>query len=239
LQVIGAGLPRTATLTQKIALEMLGVGPCYHMVTVLSDLDRVRLWQQALAGDARWDEIFAGFESTVDWPGSFFYRELIDVYPDAKVVLSVRDPDRWAASMAATVLAVNRRDNLMGLLSQARSLVDPGWRAFNEMTATMVSRCVGLNGNGAASTPADVLRRHVDEVKATVPSRRLLVWAADDGWGPLCDFLGLPVPGGAFPHVNDSAMFEDRVVEGALSALNHYSTQRHQSPDKPEIVLAD
>jgi hypothetical protein len=237
MQVIGAGLPRTATLTQKIAFEMLGVGPCYHMVTVLSDLDRVGLWLEALAGDARWADVFAGFQSTVDWPGSFFYRELIDVYPDAKVVLSVRDPDRWAASMAATVLAANRRDNLMGLLSEARALVDPGWRAFNQMTATMVSGQEGLAGD--VTHAADVLRRHIDEVKATVPSRRLLVWAAEDGWAPLCDFLGRPVPDAPLPNVNDSAMFEERLIEGALAALTRYSTERHQSPEEPESVLAD
>jgi hypothetical protein len=239
LHVIGAGLPRTATLTQKIALEMLGLGPCYHMVTVLSDLDRVGLWRQALAGEARWDDIFAGFQSTVDWPGSFFYRELIDVYPDAKVLISVRDPETWAASMAATILATNRRDNIMGLLSEARSLVDPGWRAFNQMTAAMISGHNGLVGDTPASTRADVLRRHVDEVKATVPPRRLLVWAPQDGWAPLCDFLAVPVPDAELPHVNDSAMFEDRVVEGALAALSRYSSERQQSADRPHSLLAD
>ncbi len=42
MKVIGAGLPRTGTLTQKVALEMLGLGPCYHWVDVLADLDRWR-----------------------------------------------------------------------------------------------------------------------------------------------------------------------------------------------------
>src|SRR5271166_2959080 len=96
MTVIGAGLPRTATLSQKVALEMLGLGPCYHMVDILSDLDRVESWSNALQGTANWDEIFAGYHSTVDWPGSFFYRELIDKYPEAKVVLSVRAGDAWS-----------------------------------------------------------------------------------------------------------------------------------------------
>ena len=90
MQVIGAGLPRTGTLSQKIALEMLGFAPCYHMVNVLGNLDLAEDWRRALDGDQRWDEIFDEFESTVDWPGSYYYRELMDKYPDAKVVLGSR-----------------------------------------------------------------------------------------------------------------------------------------------------
>src|SRR5438067_6231148 len=103
MKVIGAGLPRTATLTQKVALEMLGVGPCYHMVNVLSDLTLADDWRDALEGRADWDKLLGGFESTVDWPGGFFYRELLDAYPDAKVLLSVRDPAAWEHSMRDTV----------------------------------------------------------------------------------------------------------------------------------------
>ena len=106
MKVIGVGLPRTGTLTQKVALEMLGYGPCYHMVNVLQNLELVQLWHDALEGNADWDKIFAGNESTVDWPGGFFWKELMAYYPDAKVVLSVRDPDKWERSMRDTVWAV-------------------------------------------------------------------------------------------------------------------------------------
>ena len=93
MKVIGAGLPRTGTLSQKVALEMLGFGPCYHMVNVLTDLPLPEHWERGDGrGPADWDAIFGEHESTVDWPGSFFYRELADAYPEAKVVLSVRDP---------------------------------------------------------------------------------------------------------------------------------------------------
>src|SRR5579864_6711512 len=99
MRLIGAGLPRTGTLSQKAALEMLGIGPCYHMVTVLRDLDQTRVWRRALDGQARWGEIFNGCQATVDWPGSFFYRELVDAFPDAKVLLSIRDAEAWEGSM--------------------------------------------------------------------------------------------------------------------------------------------
>src|SRR5215469_1351729 len=98
MQVIGAGLPRTATLTQKISLEMLGIGPCYHMVNVLSDLSLVPQWAAAFDGGADWDKIFGPAQSSVDWPGSFFWRELAEYYPEAKVLLSVRSSGSWANS---------------------------------------------------------------------------------------------------------------------------------------------
>jgi Sulfotransferase domain len=228
LRIIGAGLPRTATLTQKIALETLGLGPCYHMVTVLSDLDRVESWKQALQGESRWPDIFSGFSASVDWPGAFFYRELIDVYPQAKVLLSVRDAHQWAESMRATVLRANRGDNVMRHLSLARADVDASWRAYNEMTSAMLFGPAGLlpTGDDDETTLVRASKRYVDEVRATVPASRLLVWEAADGWAPLCDFFDAPVPEQPLPRVNDAAMFEDRVVEGALGALNRWWAER-------------
>src|SRR5437763_3128030 len=106
MRLIGAGLPRTGTLSQKVALEMVGLAPCYHMVNVLADLDQADVWRNALDGRAPWGEVFDGFQATVDWPGSFFYRELVDAYPDAKVLLSVRDADSWERSMRQTIWGV-------------------------------------------------------------------------------------------------------------------------------------
>ena len=99
MQVIGAGLPRTGTLTQKLALEKLGLGPCYHWVNLISDLNAVEQWHRALDGEDMFEEIFAGYDSTVDWPGGFFYRELAERHPEAKVLLSVRDPERVGAQL--------------------------------------------------------------------------------------------------------------------------------------------
>src|SRR5215475_2896379 len=133
MKLIGAGLPRTATLSQKIALEQLGLGPCYHMVDVLSDLDRVRQWSDALAGKADWDEIFAGYRSTVDWPGSFYTRELMEAYPDAKVLLSVRSGESWVRSMDQTICGLHYGDTLMHDLSSARGRIDPAWQGFVDL----------------------------------------------------------------------------------------------------------
>ncbi|MGH2883578.1 MAG: sulfotransferase family protein, partial [Solirubrobacteraceae bacterium] len=137
MKVIGAGLPRTGTLSQKVALEMLGFGPCYHMVNILTDLPLSTQWEQAMDGEADWDELFGEHESTVDWPGSYFYRELADAYPDAKVVLSTRDPEAWEKSMLDTIWDVIYGESTMAHISKARMRVDPDWHGYIELMARM------------------------------------------------------------------------------------------------------
>jgi len=231
MRLIGAGLPRTGTLSQKVALEMLGLGPCYHMVNVLGALDEVQGWRRALAGEAAWPELFDGFQATVDWPGAFFYRELADFYPEAKVLLSVRDAEAWERSMRETIWGALYGDMLMRDLSAARCRIDPSWRAYCELMGEMWERS-GLIPDGVA-TSSEAMRaameRHNQEVRATIPADRLLVWSPAEGWEPLCEFLGLPVPETPFPHLNDSAEFADRVIDGALLALGEWRARERSA----------
>lgn len=222
MKVIGAGLPRTGTLSQKIALEMLGLGPCYHMVNVLADLPQVSPWMRALDGEAPWDELFDGFQSTVDWPGGFFYRELIDVYPDAKVVLSVRDPDAWERSMRETVWAVRHGESLICHLSNARGIVDPLWEGFLAMVDGLLWAGDGTfaGAHNERQWLLDAFERHTEDVKRVVPADRLLVWDVREGWEPLCAFLGTDVPAAPFPRANDSKEFGDRVINAAIEVLS-------------------
>jgi hypothetical protein len=231
MRLIGAGLPRTGTLSQKVALEMLGFGPCYHMVNVLADLDEVTKWHAAFNGNPDWPSIFGGFQSTVDWPGSFFYEELIEAYPDAKVLLSTRDADAWARSMRATVWGVWYGDILIRHLSDARTKVDPGWRAFAELMRPVCERS-GLMPGGSAATAeamAAQMERFQEEVKRTVPAERLLVWSVKDGWEPLCEFLEVAVPDQPFPHLNDTEEFIDRIIDGSLLVLQEWRKARQES----------
>jgi hypothetical protein len=228
MQLIGAGLPRTGTLSQKVALEMIGLGPCYHMVNVLSDLPQADLWLEALDGSAQWDRIFGGFESTVDWPGGFFYRELIEVYPDARVLLSVRDPESWERSMRDTVWAVRHGESLLRLLSSAQAHVFGPWDAYLRMVDGMLWKDRGTFA-GANAEPSQMIERmlkHHDEVQRTVPADRLLVWSVADGWEPLCEFLEVPVPDAPFPRVNDTRTFIDRVIDLSLQRLNEWHSAR-------------
>ena len=235
MKVIGAGLPRTATLTQKISLEMLGIAPCYHMVNVLSDLSLAPQWAAAFDGNADWDGIFAGHQASVDWPGSFFWRELIDYYPDAKVLLSVRDGQAWATSMKNTIWGVFYDDVLMRDLSNARSKIDPGWHDYIELMKAMWQKSGLLGEMTGVFDPAvlaSAMERHNQEVRETVPAERLLEWAPADGWGPLCAFLDVPVPQAPIPHVNDSAMFAGRIVDGSLAVLNAWQAKQAEAAAK-------
>ena len=231
MHVIGAGLPRTGTLTQKVALEMLGLGPCYHWVDVIADLDRVAQWDRALDGDAPWEEIFAGFNSTTDWPGGHFFRELIGAYPEAKVVLSTREPGAWEKSFRDTIWSMCFDESLVRLLSSARAKIDTQWERY----LALVDRMFWTGPAAFAPRHADpsdliaAMKRHNDAVQRTVPSERLLLWSVGDGWEPLCRFLDVPVPDEPLPHLNERATFHERVIGGAIAALN--SWQQQQQPD--------
>jgi Sulfotransferase domain len=233
MKVIGAGLPRTGTLSQKVALEMLGFGACYHMVNVLSDLDQAQTWRRALEGAEPWDEVFEGCQATVDWPGSFFYKEIADYYPDAKVVLSVRSADSWERSMRDTIWGIFYGDILIRDLSYARARIDPQWRGYLELMEEMWQQS-GLIPNGADTDPETMksaMERFNEQVQETIPAERLLVWSVGEGWEPLCEFLEVPVPDTPFPHLNDSKVFAERIVDGALIALQQWRAQ-----DAPAIV---
>lgn len=229
MKIIGAGLPRTATLTQKIALEMLGFGPCYHMENILSDLSLVQQWQDAFEHKPDWEKIFAGFQSTVDWPGAFFYRELIDAFPDAKVLLSERGGAAWARSMHDTIWGIFYDDVMMRDLSNARARVDSGWAQYMELMKSMWRRSNLLGANEEifdAQAMAAGMRRYTAEVRSVVPAERLLVWQPANGWEPLCEFLEVPVPDAPLPRVNDSTMFADRIIEGSMAVLTAWRARQ-------------
>jgi Sulfotransferase domain len=240
MKLIGAGLPRTATLSQKIAVEMLGLAPCYHMVDVLGDLDRAADWRGAMDGEKSLTEIFEGYPATVDWPGSFFYKDLIELYPEAKVLLSVRDDDTWARSMHDTIWGLFYDDILIRHLSYARAVVDRQWKDYLEMMQEMWRRSGLLQGeNTSLEHMSGAFRRYNEEVQETVPADRLLVWKPEDGWGPLCEFLELPVPNAPFPRVNDSQEFGERIIDASLQAVEQYRVLvASQAENDPPVGVA-
>lgn len=233
MRVIGAGLPRTGTLTQKVALEMLGFEPCYHWVNVISDLNQVDVWNRALDGDAPWQEVFGDFQATVDWPGGYFWRELMDRYPDARVLLSVRDPKTWEPSFRETIWNMCYGESLIRLISSARGQVDPQWSRYLQLVDRMFWSGQGTFAAGH-ETPEQLMKqfeRHNEQVKTSVPSERLLVWSVTEGWEPLCDFLDVPVPAESLPHVNDRETFLGRVIDGGLAALQAWRAGEAEALD--------
>ncbi|GAA4210147.1 sulfotransferase family protein [Actinocatenispora rupis] len=212
MKVIGAGFGRTGTASLKAALDRLGVGPCFHMSEVFEHPDRVPYFRAAARGEAvDWDAAFAGYESTVDWPGAAFWRELAARYPEAKVLLSVRDPARWHASMRDTILpaadaAPERARQLPELVAPMQMLQDVVWQGTFD----------GRGGDEAYATR--VFTEHNAAVRREIPADRLLEYEVGQGWGPLCAFLGVDVPDEDFPHLNDGASFRQRIADRLASS---------------------
>jgi hypothetical protein len=235
MRLIGAGLPRTATTTQMIALEMLGL-PCYHMRDMMGDLETsVPQFRKALEGDADWDEIFEGKESTVDWPTAYHWRELMDVYPDAKILLSVRDAESWVKSMENTITEIFFGDSLMHHLVRARYQIDPVYAAWIDLLTDMnwtEPHGAWKGTNGEPGPMAEVMERWNQDVIDTVPPERLLVWHPKDGWEPLCEFIDVPVPETPVPNVNDTENFRMNLIMGpALEAVNVWFEENQAGED--------
>jgi hypothetical protein len=213
MKVIGAGFGRTGTASLKAALELLGYRPCYHMRTVIAEPYRVRQWLRiGEGGEPDWDEMFAGFQAALDWPAASYWRELAEHYPDAKVILSVRDPERWYESVSDTIFAsaLAERRPLPLRRRVIRWLVTrraPDFALMPHMAkATIMDRIF----DGQIDDRAHVIKvfeQHLADVKAAIPPDRLLVFNVRDGWAPLCDFLGRPVPNEPFPQANERAAF--------------------------------
>lgn len=197
LDVIGAGLGRTGTTTLKLALERLGFVRCHHMTEVFGHPETAALWEAAAEGKpVDWESLLAGYRATVDWPSCHFYRDLARIYPDAKVILTVRDPESWFRSTQATIF---RAEHILEL--EKRSMVGILKKAISP---TFDGR---LNDHDHAIA---VYERHNAEVRRTIAPERLLVYDVAEGWGPLCRFLRVPVPRNPFPHANKTEDFRRR-----------------------------
>ena len=202
MHVIGAGVGRTGTYSLKLAINRLGFGPCHHMEEVLHHMPvQVPLWNNAVADRADWAKIYDGYPSAVDWPTACFFRELAETYPQAKFVLTERNPDNWADSFGATIYK----------LIAEREQGPPEMRDWLEMAASVIAKTGFPEGLDRAGLRAAFVA-HNDAVKAAIPADRLLVYEVKQGWDPLCAFLGKDAPDEEFPRTNDRAEFWDRVT---------------------------
>lgn len=201
LRVIGAGLGRTGTMSLKLALEHLLDGPCYHMTELFQHPEHLPHWQKAADGEpVDWEQVFGDYVAAVDEPTAQLWAPISKAYPDALVILSVRDPDAWWKSANATIMDVKR---------QAPPPEDKDRSAWYRMIMTLYDRLYpeGVDEPEAAKA---AFRDHIARVKAGVPQERLLIWQVSDGWEPICKALGLPVPEEPFPHTNTREEFIER-----------------------------
>jgi hypothetical protein len=198
LKVVGAGVGRTGTHSLKAALETLLGGTCHHMVEVFAHPEEVPIWIDAIDGnEVHWGELMKPYTAQVDWPGASFWPELSHFNPDALVILSVRDPDEWYTSCNNTIFA-----GMHGMIENGDAWMAALLRLFGDRFSDQIA-------DRGAMTAA--FEKHNEAVRAGVPRERLLEWTASDGWGPICERLGVAVPDEPFPVTNTTAQFREMI----------------------------
>ena len=202
LEIIGPGFGRTGTNSLKLALEHLGFGPCHHMFEVRDNPEQLPHWEAAARGEAvDWDKVFAGYRSQVDWPGARYWRELTEHFPDARVILTVRDPDAWFDSVQATIAP---------FVAARGSHPSAHVNALAEMGYQTVMAQVFDGRISDREHATQVFKDHIMEVEARIPADRLLTFDPREGWPPLCKFLEVKIPDRPFPRTNSSKEFVDQ-----------------------------
>lgn len=194
LEVIGTGFGRTGTDSMREALNMLGFGPCHHMFEVTDNPVMKARWRAFMDSNTPdWSALFEGYRSCVDWPSAHYWRELVAHYPQARVILTWRDPESWWTSYEATILRFVQT-------TQDRASV----------AVRIVEKAFGDHAGDRAHV-IGAYEAHVAAVIATVPKDRLLLHNLGDGWEPLCAHLGVPVPAEPYPSRNTTADLQKRV----------------------------
>ncbi|PNY25292.1 Uncharacterized protein TCAP_04774 [Tolypocladium capitatum] len=244
MRVIVCGLPRTGTLSMRTALRQLGFHDCYHMTTVLENADEdpqlwIRAFEAKYAGKgsftkADWDRLLGHSQACCDMPAVVFSPELAELYPAAKVVVLNRDPDDWYESVLGTIAKVKAPSSPLDVLSWLYLvLLDSQGRNWFRLIRVM-----------SLATPFDHVKERgkavawfnerYAEFRDRIPAERRIEYSVKDGWAPLCEHLGVPVPmvedaqtgrmvEAPFPHVNDRASFTvdaKRTTARAMSRAN-------------------
>ncbi len=150
-------------------------------------------------------------QGAIDAPAVLLTDELLAAYPKAKVILTNSDIDKWVESWRRTILAVMTWRSWTWLASWDRVLAGP-WYSCNAIIINQQVNDWSLTVDDWASPRyLKILRQsyldHYAHVRKMVPKERLLEFKSEDGWGPLCEFLGEEVPEGPYPYINESKDF--------------------------------
>ena len=211
MRLIALGLGRTGTTSLRIALKELGYNDTYHMMSAsVENPPDCLMWQDALAakfdgrgkfGREEWDQLLGHCQAVCDWPATAFAKELIETYPEAKILVTTRDVDSWYRS---TLKTVNWRVNdpklrWLARVDWAAGLYYPMLRKFWD--------CFFVDFENLGK---ERFQNYYQEIRNLVPPSQLLEYRVSSGWKPLCDYLGEPVPATPFPHSNDQDTFVER-----------------------------
>jgi hypothetical protein len=207
IKIIGAGFGRTATKSLKAALEQLGFGPCYHMIELHQNPERLSYWQEAAAtGGTDWNALFEGYNACVDWPAAHYWRELAEFYPNAKILLSVRSAESWVKSIQSTIFkSLRTYPDMPPGIHRDRSVMNYeiiAKRTFDERLDDTDYLITAFNN-------------HTAEVQRSIAPERLLTYDGAQGWEPLSKFLDVAIPDEPYPFTNTTADFQERAQERA------------------------
>jgi hypothetical protein len=218
IKVIGAGFPRTGTNTLRESLTKLGYVKTYHMKELIVHPENLHYWETlSQTGTTNWEELYNGFQATVDFPCYPWYKEHLKQYPDAKVILTVRPFEDWHASVYSTIWQAQNPSESQRAAMGERLASDPHLRSVMQVMefAKVHFMDVPFQGKFLDKELAEkAYNKHHEEVKKHVPAKQLLVFNVNEGWKPLCQFLGVPVPEESLPHTNKREDF--KVMLGEL-----------------------
>lgn len=209
MKVLVLGMPRTGTQSIAEALVQLGISPVYHMREVGKNKHQAA-WAEAMDakfegkdepyGREQFDKILGDFEALADYPTAIFPEELMAAYPDARVILTVRDEDKWYDSMAATLVHAHL------------AAPDPNPSPMAPVSSRYHRYCWN---DDFAKHGREAYRRQNELVREAGRGKgdRFLEYQTGSGWAPLCEFLGLPVPDAPYPRSDDWAVYKKEVQE--------------------------
>lgn len=215
LKIIGAGFGRTGTMSSYLALRQLGF-PCYHMFEVLENKANAKhldFWREVAntppGSQHDWEQVFGNYMACVDNPACCVWRELLAAYPDAKVLLTLhpKGPEAWYDSTINTIYFTESMWQFRVL-----QLATPFGRKFGDMSHKLIWQRAHRGTMRDRAAAIAHYWQHVEEVKAIVPPDQLLIFSVDQGWRPLCAFLGADVPDTPFPNVNDRAAIQKTIA---------------------------
>lgn len=215
LEVVGAGWGRTGTESLKKALEILGYNKCYHMYELIKDQSRFPYWMELSEKHSTdYEKLFDGYKAAVDAPACHYYQEIMAYYPEAKIILTVRDGNAWYESAVKTILfppplLVRGLIRLMSFVLPPMKNVPKGLKWIDET----IRKGFWHNKMSDKSYMINLFEEWNKQVIKTVAEDKLLVFSVKEGWAPLCKFLNKEIPSLDFPHANDSKDFKKNYLK--------------------------
>jgi hypothetical protein len=215
LKILGVGAPRTGTSSLKVALEMLGFGQCAHMQELFANPVKTAQWVELFeTGQVDFDDLFAGYQSSTDFPGCLLYKELGDRYPGMKFILTDRDPEAWYESLLRTIYAAVPKSPEAKEEMRLKGETSPKFKSIGKALEFVNVYLLQRHYGGEFLDKEKTIARYLafqNEVRTSVPAQNLLDFNISEGWPPLCQFLDVPVPDQPFPFKNKRKDFQEQI----------------------------